>query len=200
MRTRADVSGERFGRLVVIKKEENSPARNSRWECVCECGGKITVALPNLRSGGTRSCGCLRREFSKKINYSHGMTGTPIYRIWGSMLKRCRNSNDPNYHRYGGRGIAVCDRWLSFENFLLDMGERPEGLTLDRANNDGDYEPGNCRWVTRLEQMNNTRRNKLVFFEGETKTLAQWCREKGLNYNKAKHRLNRGWEPEKAFA
>lgn len=128
------------------------------------------------------------------------MKRSKTYDVWAAMIQRCTNSNNPNYPRYGGRGITVCDRWRTFENFLADMGERPAGLSIEREDNDGHYAPGNCRWATRAEQASNTRRNVKVTLQGQTKTVSEWCRDLGLNVSTVFKRISRsGWSPEKAL-
>lgn len=130
----------------------------------------------------------------KKIGgqIKHGLTGTPTYRVWEGMKQRCLNKNAPAYDNYGGRGIQICDRWLTFINFLNDMGKRPEGMTLDRINNNSNYEPSNCRWATRKEQGNNRRNSKLFTIEDETKTLAEWCQQYNISRNTVDKRLQKG--------
>jgi hypothetical protein len=154
-RPRLDLTGQRFGRWLVIERSSSSS-----WRCVCDCGTERMLPTGTLRYGGTQSCGCLRRERALATNTMHGLRDRPVYRTWASMLQRCRNPNAPGYEYYGDRGITVCARWDpqqggSFSNFLADMGERPEGMSIDRIDNDGNYEPGNCRWATQAQQIAN---------------------------------------------
>lgn len=157
--------GQRFGRLKVIGRAEDKGTR-VMWNCVCDCGENATVGASSLSEGRTRSCGCLRKETIAEIGRvtatTHGLSGAPGYAIWRSMIGRCLSPDNKSYPHYGGRGITVCDRWLgNVENFILDMGPRPEGLTLERKNNDLGYTPENCIWATSHEQNQNTSRTKL---------------------------------------
>lgn len=154
-----NLNGLRFNRLVVERKlNERSSNGGVQWECQCDCGGKVVSSSDSLRRGNTQSCGCLRLE---KITL-HGMRNAPEYRCWSSMKSRCSNPRHRGFKDYGGRGISVCDRWQVFENFLADMGPRPsDGHSIDRyPNNDGNYEPENCRWATAKQQIDNRRRPK----------------------------------------
>lgn len=147
-----DITGQRFGRLIVLSLyRRGSSGVHSRWLCLCDCGQTRVASGSSLKRGRTTSCGCGR--------ITHGSWGSPTYRSWHMMLQRCTNPRNTHYAYYGGRGITVCERWLKFENFLADMGERPLGTSIDRIDVDGNYEPGNCRWATPKQQMNNRRRS-----------------------------------------
>jgi len=160
---------QRFGRLIILNEEpvhiKPSGQHSRRFKLKCDCGNEIVTSLNSLRSGNTKSCGCYMKEINSKIHKIHGESHsngkrnyTPTYQSWRCMRDRCLYSGNIRYQHYGGRGIKICDRWNDFRNFLEDMGDRPEGLTLDRfPNKDGDYTPDNCRWATDSEQMKNRR-------------------------------------------
>lgn len=157
-----ELTGQKFGLLTVIKRKENDKWRNSQWLCQCDCGNIIKVGGANLKIGRTKSCGCLWNKSIMGTKSKHGYSYSKIYQVWKNMKGRCLNPYSPLWKYYGSRGITVCERWVcSFENFLEDMGEQPEGLTLDRKDNNGNYEPSNCRWTTHTEQMRNSRQAKL---------------------------------------
>lgn len=190
--------GAYFGRLRVC----GAPVSEDGvlfYPCRCECGDLIHVRFGDLRTGNTRSCGCLQRERAAEANMRHGKSHTPIHNIWMCMLARCESPKAEFYGDYGGRGIKVCERWHVFDNFYADVGDPPPGLTLERRDNDGDYEPGNCTWATRRQQANNRRSNKPIEFAGKVMNQIQWERELGLREGQIYDRLRRGWSVERAL-
>lgn len=156
-----NLQGMKFGRLLVVSEHGRSKDSRVLWKCMCDCGKETIVQASHLKSGRIKSCGCLRNETSKKVNITHGKSKTPEYKTWCGMIKRCQNRNCTGYSDYGGRGIAVCERWLKFENFLEDMGMRPSKYhSIERKNVNGNYEPDNCKWASPTEQSRNTRKRK----------------------------------------
>jgi hypothetical protein len=193
-----DRIGERHGRLTVVERAPNKSASdtNARWKCVCECGRETVQYGQDLKKGKVVSCGCWNDE----KRFKHGLANTPVHRIWIAMNSRCTNPNLKEYPNYGGRGIKVCERWKSFENFIADMGVRPDGYSIDRINNDGDYEPSNCRWATTKQQLNNRRNSRILELNGERKTVAEWADHLGVKYDLIRNRVDRyGWSIERAL-
>jgi len=191
--------GRRFGRLIV-KESAGKVKHEAIWLCMCDCGNKKIVRGSHLKSGDTSSCGCLKRENIRKSKIVHGaaIVGkvTREYSAWQHMKKRCLNPQSPDYKNYGGRGIRVCNRWVhNFKDFFSDMGRCPPGLTLERIDNNGDYEPSNCRWATRKEQGLNTRNNRRIEFNGQIKTVSEWAEIIGIPDSTLRTRLRNGWIP-----
>lgn len=198
-----DLTGLVFGRLTAIKLNHRDNNSNSFWLCKCICGNKSVVRIGDLTSGNTTSCGCYRTERSNealiKRSITHGETGTRLYNIWRSMKQRCNYKKHIGYERYGGRGIGICDEWNnsyeSFKDWAMFSGYE-DNLTIDRINNDGNYEPNNCRWVDHRSQANNRRYNKKLSYKGEVLTISEWAEKLGVNKSTLSMRLRSGWSVE----
>lgn len=191
---------QRFGRLRVVAKEP-SKRNQTMWRCLCDCGAVTVVAANPLVSGRTKSCGCHRRQILSTSNLRHGKSGTRTHNIWRGMLKRCQTKTCAAYPNYGGRGINVCDRWQTYENFLVDMGEAPIGASIERKDVNGHYEPSNCVWLSKERQNLNKRSTLQVTIGEETKPLSVWCEGKGLRYGLVYDLIARlGWPPERALS
>lgn len=200
MRKPIDIAGQVFGRLTVLHRSGSFPDGQAGWTCSCECGTEVQVCGGDLRSGGTKSCGCLRVDNMRKVSTKHGLCTYSGYKSWSGMLDRCLNPKHGSYKDYGGRGITVCDRWLDVKNFIADMGERPPGLSLERLDGNRGYSKENCIWADRKTQARNKRSNRLLTFNGKTATLAEHCEDAGLKYDTVSRRLNGlGWSLEKAL-
>ncbi len=199
MRT-VDLTGRKFGKLTVLRKAEPELIGHNRnqtyWVCQCDCGNSdsILVTTGHLTTGHTKSCGCLKKLFSKEHFTTHGMTGTRIYTTWIHMKQRCTNPKDKEYHRYGGRGIMVCDDWLrpdgfeSFYKWAMENGYQ-DHLTIDRIDNNGNYTPENCRWATKKQQMNNVDYNVRLTYNNVTHTIAEWAEILGLKQDTIQARI-----------
>ncbi len=193
-----DLTGRKFGRLTVQSFSHKDKHGQFVWHAVCECGTVKQVSRSNLM-GKTKSCGCLKREVSGRR--THGLSGTSTHRVWKSMMARCYTPSATGFKNYGGRGIGVCDRWReSYVNFLADMGERPEGFTIERINVNGPYNPDNCRWATRMEQGANKRNNVVFDVGGERLTMAEAAKAVDIPYDMLRHRVSRGWSGASALA
>lgn len=188
-----DLTGKRFGRLVVLEEAERKPNQTIRWLCKCDCGNIKSIKSAHLIGGQINSCGCLRNELNLKRSITHGMNNTRIHRIWVGIRTRCYNKNEKCYKYYGGRGIKICDKWKTFEGFYEDMKEGyADNLTIDRINVDGDYCKENCRWADKETQANNMRTNRMVTVNGINYTLANLCKEYGLKYKTIHKKLSKG--------
>jgi len=197
-RTEHSLVGKRFSRLTVMALAETGRGK-CKWKCQCDCGKVCTPQEGNLLSGHTKSCGCGHPCGKNHPNYLHGATHTRTYHIWKHVWSRCTKKYNKKYQDYGGRGIHVCDRWASFENFLADMGEAPDGMSIDRKDKDGPYSPENCQWADAFQQANNSRKNLRVTIGRRTQTLAQWCRELNLPYRTVWARIKRGCQAKEAL-
>lgn len=196
MPAKIDITELRFGRLIVSRELSKKRGKELLWECVCDCGGtKITTAA-SLKGGYAKSCDCIKREVLAKRNSKHGMSKSRIYEIWMGVIKRCTNQNCMGYKYYGGRGIKVCDRWMSFINFYNDtINGYSDELSLDRfPNTNGDYEPTNFRWATYEQQANNKTDTHLIEHNGKALTVSQWAKEVGVPYRRLLGRISKGWD------
>lgn len=193
-----DLSGQRFGKLVVVERLfERKGYLSSVWVCTCDCGKEARVFMTNLKRGFTTSCGCAQKEAVTK----HGLSSTPEHRVWRGIKERCYNPKNERYSDYGQRGITMSDEWRdNFEAFYRDMGPRPSpDHSIDRIENDKGYYKGNCRWATDEVQARNKRNNVLIEYNGTTKTLSEWCRELGLSRPAVNGRMLRGMTFEEAI-
>lgn len=193
------LEGDQFGRLTIVKEVEQIGYIRV-FLCKCECGRTTEVRLLNLRGGHTKSCGCFALEEKAKRETTHGESKTKLYAIWSNMIQRCTNQNVKNYNNYGGRGITVCDEWLSYEGFCKDMKEfYKEKLSLDRIDNSKGYSKYNCKWSTSLEQGNNKRNNKVMQYNGKPYTLSNLSRKLNVNMATMRLRLLNGMTTEEAI-
>lgn len=198
-RPKEDLAGLRFGRLLVLSRRAMVIDGNirRRWRAFCDCGCVTYVHATQLTRGTTQSCGCLARELSSKREQTHGASKTREYRIWFHMRRRCEKESARDWADYGGRGIKVCERWQDFSNFLDDVGLAPSPIhSIEREDNNGNYEPTNCRWATPQEQGQNRRTTKLITYNGRTQTMAAWARELGCHRGLLWTRIKRGWTDE----
>jgi hypothetical protein len=187
-----DLTGQQFGKWTVIGEAEGI-GRKAHWNCICHCGNRNIVCGTVLRRGKSKCCLQCR-------NASHRKSNTPEYKAWQSMKARCQNPSDKRYKNYGGRGISICPEWESFETFFADMGQRPSSKhSIDRIDNSKGYSPDNCRWTTQAKQLRNTRRTRLITFQGETRCIADWAEILGIHRNTITGRLRRGWSVENAL-
>lgn len=199
--TYIDLVGQQFGRLTCLKYEGRTKQYDALWLCQCECGNRCVTRAGALRGGHTLSCGCFRQERTRQSHLSHGRSHSKLYKVWTKMKERCANPHDVSYPYYGPHGIIVCREWLTFEPFqawAIAAGYQ-EGLTIERVNNDGNYEPGNCIWTTQAVQNRNKRNNIIVTFQGETRKLLDWADTIGVSRDILDNRLRKGWTAERAL-
>jgi hypothetical protein len=191
-----DLTGQRFGRYIALCIDrDRTTTEITYWRCRCDCGNEKSVDTGTLRGRAPNiSCGCLRRELVTKRFHKHGMARTPEYHAWQALRQRCEIPNHQEFKSYGGRGITVCNRWQSFENFIADMGLRPTSKhSIERKDNDRGYEPDNCVWATFKEQSDNKQQSRRLTFEGRTQSLTRWAEEKGMKPCTLNSRLLDGW-------
>ena len=188
-----DMTGNKYGRLTAIKRVHKDGFNRVCWLSKCDCGNELIVTSDNLRNGHTKSCGCLKEETSRKLLTTHGLSETRMYKIYKDMKTRTTNKNCPEYKNYGGRGIKICDEWLSdfrkFYYWSINNGYKDE-LTIDRIDVNGNYEPSNCRWTTQKVQQNNRTNNHNITYNGETHTMKQWAERLGIKYKTLERRIN----------
>lgn len=194
-----DEIGKKYGRWTVVSYFKHNKYSQVYFNCLCDCGNKKVVIMGSLRNGKSVSCGCYGKEKTSEANTKHGMSGNKhgLYSVWRGMKTRCCDKNFPQYMDYGGRGISVCKEWgnnfKSFFDWAIINGWE-KGLDIDRfPNNNGNYEPDNCRFINRSKNCRNKRNNRLICFNGETKTLTEWCEQMDLNFHTVQHRLSLGW-------
>lgn len=195
------LDGQRFDRLIVLSLQGRDKRGAYLWLCQCDCGNTTCATTGRLNFGHTRSCGCLQRERASQAKFKHGLSNSRLQIVWSGMKARCYYPPHKQFSDYGGRGITVCERWRnSFVNFFADMGECPKGMSIERIDNNGNYEPGNCRWATQREQCANTRRTRNLTFRGETMCVSAWARRLGFPRPCAIiSRLNNNWPIDKAL-
>lgn len=202
-----DLVGKKFNRLTVIARNGTRKNGNATWLCECDCGKRIVAVGSALKSGKTKSCGCLRSELQRENNLTHGKSKSRLYSVYAGMKRRCLDSNNENFHKYGGRGITICDEWLGdFEKFYewaikngYNKNAKRGECTIERIDVNGNYEPCNCKWSNMKEQGNNRRTNHYVFYKGERYTMKQLAEKKEMNYHTLATRLHRGWTLERAL-
>ena len=196
-----EIIGEKYGKWIVLSEAE-SKNHNRAFLCRCDCGTEAVVMGHNLRTGGSVQCTQCAWESHPGRKKTHGLTGTRIYNIWRGIKLRCYIPSHPSFDHYGGQGITMCDRWRnSFESFLEDMGKLPTQFhQIDRIDNEGNYEPNNCRWVLPKEQQNNRRNNIMISYKGETRSVADWASVLGVNQSTLYMRVKAGWPSEKVLS
>jgi len=197
-----DLTGQKFGRFTAIETAGKTKNGQYKWSCECDCGETVVVQGGNLTSGASRSCGCLQRELTSKRSKTHGLRHHPLYMVHHMIKARCYNKRNKDYKHYGARGIEMCPEWKedfqTFYDWAMANGYE-EGLTVDRVNNDGPYEPSNCQLIGQAAQKRNTRRSRMLTYKGKTQCMAAWAREAGVHPENLLYRLSNGWSVEEAL-
>lgn len=197
-----DLTGKKFGKLTVIKRCGSNKNGRALWLCKCDCGNTKIVCGNSLLTKITMSCGCYNKELVKKVNLKHNMSYTKLYKVWQGMKTRCYDKNFMYYYNYGGRGITICDEWKNdfskFYEWTINNGYE-EGLTIDRINVNGNYEPNNCRWITKREQNNNMNKTIFIEYNGKRQTISQWSKELNISRVALYERIKRGWNAKKTL-
>lgn len=196
-----DLTGTRIGRLTVKGRNLDEPHGPVMWDCVCDCGTELVRAAKWIRGPGVASCGCYNRELSTARLGSHGLARTPEYKAWIGMKARCYSPSSAAYYKYGARGVTVCERWMTFENFFADMGKKPSpSHSIDRIDGSKGYEPGNCRWATAKQQQLNLKNNVRLDFDGKSLTAGEWSEIVGIDAKTISSRYQKlGWTAEEAL-
>lgn len=197
-----DLTGKKIGKLIVIKRCGSNKNGRALWLCKCDCGNTKIVCGNSLLTKLTISCGCYNKELVKKVNLKHNMSYTKLYKVWQGMKTRCYDKNFMYYYNYGGRGITICDEWKNdfskFYEWIINNGYE-EGLTIDRINVNGNYEPNNCRWITKREQNNNMNKTIFIEYNGKRQTISQWSKELNISRVALYERIKRGWNAKKTL-
>ena len=188
-------AGDKYNRLTAVRFDHRNKHGSQYWLFKCDCENEKIIRVSSVKNNSAKSCGCLHKE----IKTTHGMSHSNEYHSWASMKQRCLNKKNSHYKNWGGRGIKICKRWMKFENFYKDMGERLEGTTLDRIDNNKGYLKENCRWATAKEQLSNTRRNHLLTYNGRTMTVTQWASQIGISRMTLHKRVKKGWSIKRAL-
>lgn len=199
-----DLTGQKFERLFVLEIDGKTNDNHYKWKCRCDCGKVVSVSGASLRQGLTKSCGCYSADKTSEIFKIHGEKGTQLHNTWCAMKSRCNNTNDGFYKDYGGRGIRVCDEWNKSNGYILfrdwaNTNGYVRGLTIDRIDVNGDYEPSNCKWSTWKEQANNKRNNHFITYNGKTQTMTEWADEYKIDFKVLSSRILYGWSTERAL-
>jgi hypothetical protein len=195
-----DLTGRRFERLLVQGiSATRLYGKQLAWDCLCDCGKTKVALTSSLKAGCLKSCGCLSRECKPPVGWTHRMSNYSGIKVWEGMIRRCTNPKDKDFRLYGGRGVKVCERWMDVRLFAEDMGDKPQGHSLDRIDTNGDYCPENCRWATAMEQGSNKRTNRMISHNGQNLHMSEWCRRYNIKLSTFINRLKSGMSPSDAL-